>query len=958
MLLQTKTRPLESFRRPGKVGSVQRKYVGARQARQEVLCLQSSTEPGGRDYRAIVEVQGINFQLKDEAEQELITDIFQNTLAGLSHRLQVLMRVLPLDLAPYFQSLMPPPARVLSALVERSENGSDPPLDPETVLGVWREHAASLLYMLRQLAANRTLLERHFYLVIPADLDSARGRVTLGLGRRKRKKRLAAEFERARQQLALRTSEVTRQFADMGLVCRRLPDKELIQLAYSCLTPHKALRYPLPDAVLDGIDRVTLPASWALGEEATTGTLRAQTGGAPSVQAPPDKEEATRRAWSWGWGKWRKKKRQPEPIWNPMGDFTQLADVIAPGSCVLQPDALIVEQEYNRVIVVDALPRLAPFGFIGPLTEVEEPIEVSIFYNPNAPGPATHQLNLKRAGLRSTRNVQQGRDNYQHPELQVSEADVEDLIPKVASREEKMLDVSIYILLRGASVEELDERTEDLMGLLAGMQVVARSAIFEQDLAWRSCQPECRNLLGRTHWLPASSAAILTFLFISNTLMMSDGIVEGMTRAGEPVVLNWWHPSQRNANRLLVAPSGSGKSYDMKIVLYRLYLKYMRGWDGRGDPPAQFFVIDPDGEWERACAGLRGQYIKMGPGSSHHINPFVLPVRRARSVARSGYAQGEDQRTDVLAEAVQQAHALLEIMLADRSAAGAGTLTASEKGLLDRCLYQMYRNAGISSDPSTHGLAPPTMKDLYEVLESGQCGPDPTGLASRLRRYVEGSLAGLFSGATNVRLNSPVVVFNVPDDVELRAIIYFLISRYVWTVSFGSSIPRVLIVDEMLSLLEHPEGAHFLETMFQRSRKHYLSLVGIVQDPARLKETTIPANCATIMLMKQEAASLDLVGNMFHLSEPARRALELCGKGDALLMNNQNRILVHVVASEREHRMASTDPVELARWEEEERQAREHSAGGRVRTLHVARTPAAQRNGDGSAGGVAGGGGV
>ena len=870
MRLSTKTQTLGSYRAAGKKkGGVQRHYVGAREARADVLCLHSSAAPSGREYRAILEVPGINFLLKSEQEQLLITEIYQHFLAGLTYRIQVLMRVLPLNLAHHVQNLTPPAAPVREALFEQGGNGSPPPVDAETFLAVWRALASSHVDLLRRLAANRTLLERHFYLVIPADRDLAGepgllASLGLHVSKKKRKRRRAAEFERARQQLALRVDEITRQFSAMGLMCRRLPDKELMRLAHSCLMPRKAMRSPLPDAVLDGID----------------------------------------------------------------GDFTRLADVIAPASVLLQPNALCIEGEYNRVIVIDALPRQVALGFVRPLTEIDEPMEASFFYATNQQGPALRDLNRKRVQFRSTRNALRRTDSYQHPDIQVGEGDVEDLVPIVASGGDRMVDASIYILLRGATTRELDERTDRLMSLLGNMLVVARSAFFEQDLAFRSCQPECRDLLGRTLWLPGQSAAVATFMFISNTLIMRSGILEGITPSGEPVMLDWYSPEQRNPNRLVIAPSGSGKSYKCKIDLVRMFLKYLRGWNGRGDPPAQFFVIDPDGEWERLCNGLGGQYIQMGAGSPHHINPFALPKRRAHSAVRTGYASQGDPRADLLKEAVNQSHALLEIMLANRTAAGAGTLEADEKGLLDRCLFQMYRNAGITGDPSTHHREPPTMKDLYQVLDSGECGPDPSGLAQRLRRYVYGSLSGLFAGQTNVKLSSPVVCFFVPKEEEMRAIIYYLISRHVWNVSFGSNIPRMLIVDEMLNLYDSPEGARFLETLFQRSRKHYLSLTGIVQDPRKLRDGTIPTNCATVILMKQEAASLDIVCEMFKLSEQERRSLDVCGKGDALLLTNQNRILVHFEASDLEHRMASTDPAELGRWETEEEARRSSGAGG------------------------------
>ena len=50
---------------------------------------------------------------------------------------------------------------------------------------------------------------------------------------------------------------------------------------------------------------------------------------------------------------------------------------------------------------------------------------------------------------------------------------------------------------------------------------------------------------------------------------MVTGLLEGITHTGEPVILDWWAKTNRNANRLIVAPSGAGKSFKAKLDIIR-----------------------------------------------------------------------------------------------------------------------------------------------------------------------------------------------------------------------------------------------------------------------------------------------------------------------------------------------------------------------------------------------------
>jgi hypothetical protein len=98
------------------------------------------------------------------------------------------------------------------------------------------------------LARQRTLLERRFYVVVPAQPTSRGGWSLGGLGAVGIVARLgadrAAEDEprraAARHQLTFRCDDQSRQLARCGLAVRRLVDLELAQLYLACWSPERA----------------------------------------------------------------------------------------------------------------------------------------------------------------------------------------------------------------------------------------------------------------------------------------------------------------------------------------------------------------------------------------------------------------------------------------------------------------------------------------------------------------------------------------------------------------------------------------------------------------------------------------------------------------------------------------------------------------------------------------------
>jgi hypothetical protein len=924
------------MKRSYNTANVQRDVVRLRETSAEMLCLYAPHSPTRRMYRAVLEITPINFLLKAEEEQEALIERFRALITSLTFPVQLLIRNQRLDLTPYIQRLR-----------EGLESQETAPRSP-----VWHDLIASQIALLQQLAARRTLIERHCYLVLPASLQPTRsgagrtGRFALpGFPGRKRHAQLVTETQkRARHELALHAETLIQQFASCGLRCHRLNNQELAQLYYGCLTPERSLVHPLTDAFLAGVGRPKTVRTregkrkrYDTAEDEQQQTLSdvLKQEEASALAAAAEQTVAILQAIA-------ADTDLPPP---PLPDLTHLVDLLAPESIQVTPDTLQIGKEYACGIAVTDYPREVSFaGWLAPLFLHDEIVDITFHFHPQDAATMKRQLQRNRAGHVSGRrfNAQQGRAD--DPDALVAEEDINRLLGDLARNTERMLDLGFYMLVRAASQQSLEARTERIFSVLSllSLGVAAHPTTFEQLEAWRACLPEAHDALMRTCTLDATTLATM-FPFLSNSLSMPDGVLMGVTETHEPVLLNPWDSSLENPHMFIGGVTGAGKSYLGKLLVARDLFLHAR----RGD---QFFVIDPDLEYASLAEALGGTVIRMAPGSAQHLNPFDLLPPRCELTTY----QREARKGDRLAEKIQDLHAMLDIMLADElttQPSGSGTLSKREKGLLDQALYETYRKVGITADPRTHDRQPPLLRDLYDVLKSATCGPDETDLAGRLYRYVFGSLASLFAEATSVDLSNQLVVWDIRDmRNELRPLAISLIAERVWTQAlYQSHLPRSLYIDEAASLIEHPEGGRFLATLSRRARKRYLRIVTMTQNPEQFVQdpwgSVVAANAAIKVLKTQDATSAAAVAERFQLTKGEQQRLMTFGKHEALVLAGDRRVIMTIEASPREHDLITTNPVEQAEQAEPDRVAQaQWDAEASVRTAsrnQVRETPLA-----------------
>ena len=239
------------------------------------------------------------------------------------------------------------------------------------------------------------------------------------------------------------------------------------------------------------------------------------------------------------------------------------------------------------------------------------------------------------------------------------------------------------------------------------------------------------------------------------------------------------------------------------------------------------------------------------------------------------------------------------------------SLSANEEADLDQALIDTYARAGITSDPLTHQSTPPTIINLYDTLaHMGGSGPQ---LAQRLRKYATGTFAGIFSQQSNIDINNQMVVFNIRDlEDELRPVAMYIVLNHIWNIVRAKQKRRILIVDEAWQLMKYDDSANFLFSLAKRARKYYLGLTTITQDVEDFMSNkmgrAIVMNSSMQLLLKQSAAAVDVLSDVFKLTEEERKRLSSFPIGHGLFFAGQNHVHIQIVASDTETSLISTNP--------------------------------------------------
>lgn len=560
-----------------------------------------------------------------------------------------------------------------------------------------------------------------------------------------------------------------------------------------------------------------------------------------------------------------------------------LQDIVAPIDMEIDFNHIQIADRYYRTFFVSSYPRFVGPNWLAPIINFEHSVSISTFYYPIDSKTILNKLKKKIGELEATLYTQMEKRQAIDPSTKIALSDAQQLQDSIAQGSEKFFYYGMYIMVATRSKELLDKISKNIISTLGAMNMTARTATLQQEDGLISCQPLGMDNLYITRNMDTTSLAT-TFPFVTSELTMDHGIMYGINQHNNSLVI-FDRFDMENANSVVFAKSGAGKSYFVKLEAIRNALF-----------GTQIIIIDPEHEYERLCKAVNGTYISFSQDKSDKINPFEI----------SGLGDPED---DELRSKILTLESFLRLLM--------GSISSEEIAILDRALLLTYREKGITLDPATQrNKKPPLLEDLYKVLK-GMAEPEARGMAGKLERYIIGSAAGIFNEETTVDLNNQFVVFSVRDlQEELRPMGMFLILDYVWTTIRKERKKRIMIVDEAWYMMQNQDSAKFLYSLVKRARKYYLGVTTITQDVEDFLSNdlgrAIINNSSIQFLMKQSPNAIDRIGKVFNLSEGEKNYLLNCDKGQGLFFAGQNHVAIQVVANTGEHYLITTDPRELA----------------------------------------------
>ena len=568
-------------------------------------------------------------------------------------------------------------------------------------------------------------------------------------------------------------------------------------------------------------------------------------------------------------------------------------DIIAPAAFKIESDHVMINKKLATTFFVYAYPRFLQTNWFSPIINLDTTFDISMFIHPQSTAEILRNLRKIITQIQSQISINEEKGLVRDPILETAFQDVENLRDDLQQGVEHFFQFGLYMTIYGDTKDELRKIETQIESILEAKLVYIKPAIMQMEDGFNSTLPLGADKLMIGNNMNTSPLST-TFPFVSSDLTSNQGILYGINRHNNSLVL-FDRFSMENANMVIFAKSGAGKSYAVKLEILRSLMM-----------DTEVIVIDPEDEYKHLCETVGGTFLRISLSSKHHINPFDLPT-----------ALEDETPADVLRTAISNISGLLKVML--------GKISTEEDSILDRAIAETYAIKDITPEADFASLEMPTMTELQMVLENMK---GAESLSVRIKKYTEGTFAGFLNHRTNISVDTGMIVFNIRDmEEELRPVAMYLILHFIWTLIRTKTKKRMMVIDEAWWMMQHEDAASFLFGIAKRCRKYYLGLTTITQDVTDFMGSRfgkpIVTNSSIQLLLKQSPAAIKVIVDTFYLTDEEKFLLLESNVGEGIFFAGPKRAAIKVVASYSEDQIITSDPAQLLEIEKAKKELKE-----------------------------------
>ena len=561
-------------------------------------------------------------------------------------------------------------------------------------------------------------------------------------------------------------------------------------------------------------------------------------------------------------------------------DYTHF--LLSPEKITFHHDFFEVNNQFCKVIAVKGYPHTVEMGFLDKIISSGDNYDISIHIQPFPIEETMVQLNRELQKQQADLYAE-SKKGIINPSLEIKFNSTRKVLEDLQRGKQKLFNVSLYVMCKGKTKEEAELVSKRVKSDLEGLMIQSKIPLFQCMQGYESLLPLGKDTIKLKRNIHTEGLSAF-FPFSSPFLDIQDGgILLGLNKNKIPYIKDVFQLT--NANGIILATSGAGKSYFTKLMISR---QFMNG--------ADVIIIDPQGEYLAITEHYKGETITISKNSKTIINPLDLMGHE--------YLEKRLSLMD-----------LFKIMFGD--------LTEPQKAILDKAIDLTYARKGINRD-SWQAKTPPKMEDLYQVMKNlerkavQQEKVTYRALLNRLGMYTDNGVFSFLNKHTNINFNNNFVCFNIGSmPKQVKPVVMYLVLDYVYQRMKSSLKRKILVIDEAWAMLQTAEESSYVFEIVKTCRKFNLGLLMITQDVADLVNSkaghAVLANTSYTFLLRQKPAVIRNVATAFNLSQAEKEYLVAAERGQGVLILENEHQEIEVIASPKEHELITTNPDEMVK---------------------------------------------